>query len=103
MCEQLEKEPDPNEMPVTEAMFPLEVQQAFYVFSLMPDKWEGMAGSYMGKDWSALPALLSIYDIEDKKTVTMFFKHIELEAMSQINKEQKRKQDAEMRRAKAKR
>jgi len=43
------------------------VQQAFLIHGLLPDRWEGMSGHYMGKDMSALGSLLDIYEILDKK------------------------------------
>jgi hypothetical protein len=84
-------------MPVDDSIFPFEVQQALFVHSLLPDRWDGMSGSYMGKDWAALQGLLDIYEIEDKKSVAYFLKHIEAQNMTSVNKELKRKRDAEAR------
>lgn len=97
ICEQTQQEPDPERMPVDDSMFPFEVQQALFVHSLLPDRWDGMSGSYMGKDWAALQGLLDIYEIEDKKSVAYFLKHIEAQNMASVNKELKRKRDAEAR------
>ena len=57
--------------------FPYEVQLAFLIHNTLPDRWEGMSGSYLGKEWSAVGSLLDIYDIEDKKTVIYFIKIID--------------------------
>ena len=103
MCEQLGQEPKLEEMPPEMVDFPLEVQEAFLIHAMLPDRWDGMSGSYMGKDWSALEALLSIQGVNDKKTVCFFLKHIESYSTMSINAELKRKQDASARRAKAKR
>ena len=100
MCEQMGKEPDPNEMPPTLGDFPLEVQEAFQIHAMLPDRWDGSSGSYMGKDWSALETLLKVQDVEDKKTVCYFLKNIEGHHTMNINAELKRKQDAQKRRAK---
>ena len=59
-------------MPLDASEFPEEVQVAFFMFSLLSDKWEGMSGTYMGKDWSQCTQLFEIYKIEDPRT-TMFF------------------------------
>ena len=72
MCEQLGQEPKLDEMPPEMVDFPLEIQEAFVIHAMLPDRWDGMSGSYMGKDWSALEALLSIQDVNDKKTVCFF-------------------------------
>ena len=94
VCERLGKEPDYNKLPMNEGSFPYEVQLAFFIHSLLPDRWDGMSGSYMGKDWSAVGTLLDIHDIEYKKTVIFFLKYIDIYASNQINEEMdaKRKQ-----------
>ena len=101
LCEQLGEEPDPEKMPPAMDMFPYEVQMAFFIYSLLQDTWEGMNGMYMGKNLSGLSTLLDIYEIEDKKTVVYFLTMIDRERMVSINEEVKRKQDADRRKAKA--
>jgi len=100
ICEQLGEEPDPNKMPVDISVFPTEVQQAFLVHETLTDRWDGMSGSYLGKDWSALESILNIYEIDDKRTVVYFLKHVESQYSMSINKELKRKRDAEARKRK---
>ena len=102
MCEQLGQEPDPDEMPPEISDFPLEIQEAFLVHAMLPDRWDGSSGSYMGKDWSPLMDILSIQGVEDKRTVVFFLKHVESYSTMNINAELKRKQDADKRRAKTK-
>ena len=77
MCRQLGKEPDPERIPVSINDFPEEVQYAFLIFQLMPDRWDGMSGSYMGKDWSSAEFFLKLYDIEEKKIVVFFISKLE--------------------------
>ena len=79
-------------MPPDIGDFPLEVQQAFIVHSLLPDRWEGMSGAYMGKDLSALGEIFNIYDIEDKRTVLYFLSYIIRVHSEFINQEVQRKQ-----------
>lgn len=100
ICEQTGKEPDPDEMPPDDSVFPMEVQQALFLHSLLPEKWDGMSGSYLGRDWSALSVLLDVYEIADRKTVVLFLKQVEAHHMASVNKELKRKQDAERRKSK---
>ena len=87
VCERLGKEPDYNKMPIDDRDFPYEVQLAFLLHSVLPDRWDGSSGSYQGKDWSAVGSLLDIYQIEDKKTVTFFLKNVDVLTSNQINKE----------------
>ena len=102
MCEQLGQDPKLDEMPPEVTDFPLEVQEALLIHIMMPDKWDGSSGSYMGKDWSPLNDLLNIQDVQDKKTVCFFLKHIESANTININESLKRQQDAAARRGKAK-
>ena len=102
MCEQLGQEPNPAEMPPDIGDFPLEVQEAFLIHIMMPDRWDGASGSYMGKDWSPLNDLLEINNIQDKKTICFFLKHIDAAHTININQSLKQQQDAQQRRGKAK-
>ena len=79
-------------MPPEIGDFPLEVQQAFLVHSVLPDNWDGMSGAYMGKDLSALGEVLNIYDIEDKRTVFFYLSHIGRVSSNSINEEVQRRQ-----------
>ena len=49
LCEQLGQEPDPEKMPLETSVFPHEVQVAFFIFELLPDKWDGMSGYYFAR------------------------------------------------------
>ena len=61
-------------MPPDRGQFPTEVQEAFMIHDLLPDRWEGMSGSYLGKDWAALSGLLKVYEIEEPKLCVLFLK-----------------------------
>ena len=61
-------------MPLDTSSFPEEVQVAFFVFGLLPDRWDSMSGYYMGKDWSSAYFIFSTYEIEDIKTTVYFAK-----------------------------
>ena len=76
-------------------------QQAFFIHDLLTDRWDGMSGSYFGKDMSSLGTLLDIWEIEDKRTIVYFIKHIEAYKMQKINKEQEQKRKARERSSKA--
>jgi hypothetical protein len=66
MCEQLGNEPIPEEIPAEFSDFPDIIQQAMTIFSILPDRWEGMSGTYMGKDLGILPYLANLYDVADE-------------------------------------
>jgi hypothetical protein len=79
-------------MPPEIGNFPLEVQQAFLIHSVLPDNWDGMSGSYMGKDLSALGEILNIYEIEDKRIVFYYLSYIIRVSSASINEEVSRRQ-----------
>tara|TARA_Y100000356_G_scaffold52577_1_gene42286 strand:+ start:300 stop:566 length:267 start_codon:yes stop_codon:yes gene_type:complete len=87
-------------MPPAMDLFPFEVQMAFFIYNLLQDTWDGMSGAYFGKNLAGLGELLDIYEVEDKKTVVFFMRHIDIERGQSINEEVKRKQDASKRKAK---
>jgi len=88
-------------MPPVLEDYPLEVQVAFLLHDLLPDRWDGMSGSYMGKDFSSIGTLLDIWKVKDKKTCLYFIKHIEARNIDKINKAQERKRKASENKAKA--
>jgi len=72
------EEPDPAKMPLDSSAFPEDVQVAFFMFTLLSDKWEGTSGSYMGKDWAHCPHIFEVYGIEDPQTTMYFMKMYEM-------------------------
>ncbi len=102
VCDQLGEEPDPDKMPVDRSIFPLEVQEAFMLHDFLSERWDGMNGFYLGKDYSALETYIKILDIEDPKQSLYFLKHIEYYNSEKINASIKAKRDAEERKAKMK-
>ena len=86
VCDRLGKQPDPNKMPMDSGRFPYEVQLAFLIYELLPDRWEGMSGSYLGKEWGAIGALLDAYNIEERQIIVFFIKAIDIINSKVINK-----------------
>lgn len=101
MCEQLGEEPNPDKMPLEASDFPEEVQAAFFVYNLLPDRWDGMSGMYLGKDWAALGYIMSLYDIDCPKEVTMFIKVYENIVIKKLTQDRERQRKAEERKQKA--
>lgn len=71
MCEQLNKEPNPEEMPADFNEFPSIVQDAIQIYSILPDVWEGFGGTFLGKDYSILPYLTERVYIIDNHPLLM--------------------------------
>jgi|TARA_R110000764_G_scaffold27827_1_gene65592 hypothetical protein len=87
-------------MPPERGDYPYEVQVAFFIHDLLPDRWDGMSGNYMGKDYAALQVLLDTYEVEERKQVCLFIKHIEARSMQNINDKINKKQKASTPKAK---
>ncbi len=66
MCEQLNKEPDPNEVPPEIEDFPSDIQKALVVFNKLGDRIFADVG-YLGKDYVQLPIYIDTYEVENKK------------------------------------
>ena len=93
ICEQLGQEPDPARMPLEPSDFPVEVQMAFFMHSLLSDVWEGSTGSYMGKDFSILEYLFKLHDIDNPRAIFYFIKiydNIIIEYIGQKNKDKQK-------------
>ena len=69
MCELLGSEPIDSEVPIEYNDLPLDVQEAFSVYKMLPDSWEYMYGSYTGKNYAGLGDILRILKVEDELTV----------------------------------
>ncbi len=101
VCEQLGEEPDPAKMPLDTSTFPAEVQVAFFIFGLLSDRWEGMSGSYLGKDWTNLEYIFKLHEIEpiERPVIFHIMKIYENIIVDYKFKEAEKKRKAEERRA----
>lgn len=89
-------------MPLTDADFPVEAQVAFFIFSYLPDKWDGASGTYMGKDWASLPIIFDIFEVVEDRTLTFqFLKIMEATSIDSTNSKISQKRKASERAAKA--
>ena len=87
-------EPNEEEMPKDPGFLPFEVQTALLVFNILPDKFEGMSGTWMGKDFSALEAIMNIYDIDNRKEVFEYVLLIQREYSNYYSKQQKMRESS---------
>lgn len=61
-------------MPLETSDFPYEVQVAFFIFGFLEDNWDGMSGTYLGKNFGNIEYLFNLYDIEEPKVILTFIK-----------------------------
>ena len=71
------------------------------MFDLLSDVYEGMSGTYMGKDWSHCNQLFNLWEIEDPKIVMFFMKIYERIVIQDRLEEAERREKAEKRKAKS--
>jgi hypothetical protein len=99
MCEQMGWEPSEEEMPIDPSFLDVNAQYALLLLNALPDNWDSMGGSWLGKDYSGLAAIMDIYEIEDKKAVFELLKVAE----DELGKFYRQKQKEQESLAKAKR
>ena len=88
-------------MPLSASSFPEEVQVAFFIFNCLSDSWEGMSGSYMGKDWSEVDYVFKLYEVEEPKIVYYFAKMYERLLIQVRAEDAEKRRKAEERKSKA--
>ena len=72
-------EPKEEDIPKDPSTFSLEAQQALVLVNALPDKWDGMNGIWLGKDYSGLGDILAIYEVEEKREVFELLRVCEVE------------------------
>ena len=99
MCEQLGNQPQASEIPAEYSDFPHQIQEILQIFNILPDRWEGMSGTYMGKDYTLLPYLFDVlFEVEDRQLAMKFL----LIITSLVTSQYAEKQAARQRQAKSK-
>lgn len=88
-------------MPLEPSDFPEEVQVAFFMFSLLPDHYEGMSGTYMGKYWDGIDYFFKLYEIDNPRIVLYFMKLYESELVTYRAEKAEQKRKADERKAKS--
>ena len=69
--------------------FPLEAQQALIMYNVLPDKVEGMSGTWLGKDYAGLTDIMDIYGVDNKFIVFEFLQVLIDEAYKFYSERQK--------------
>lgn len=92
MCEQLGRDPNPDEIPPDWDDFPEIVQSAINIFNMMGDRVYPEIG-YIGKDYTNLPQYIEIYDIEDKDFLLEILHWLDSRAIKKSSEELKREYD----------
>ena len=93
MCDMMGTPPIDSEIPIELSDFPDEVQTAFQVYQILQDHWEGMSGTYMGKNLTGIGEIFDVYEVEknDRRLILELINLIDRERMTQYDI--KRKQE----------
>ena len=65
------------------------------VWLFLSDRWDGMSGTYMGKDWSTINDLFNLFQIKDRRVILYFMKMWESIIVTNKSEEQERKRKAD--------
>ena len=93
MCEQLGTDPESGDIPVDYDDLTNQTQLALYAFELLPDSWDSMNGTYLGKSFNILEFVLE-HLVSNKSswlTVTMLLLYIISIRVEGVNKKMKQK------------
>jgi hypothetical protein len=72
MCEMLGEEPNEDDIPLESTDFPELIQQCFAIYRLLPDIWDTMNGGYLGKDYTIVFNLFTMYKLENYEIPVAF-------------------------------
>lgn len=92
MCEQLGKEPDPEEIPPDMEDFPDIAIHALNTFSSLGDRLVPDVG-YMGKDFTNLPYYMKFYGVEDEQLFLEILTWLESRAIDRSHESMKRERE----------
>lgn len=92
MCEQLGKEPDPEEMPPDYEDFPDIVIYALNVYSMLNDRILPDIG-YLGKDYTNLPIYIETLGIDNKELFLEILDTLDSSAVEQSREMLKRERE----------
>lgn len=69
ICEQMGRDPVPEDIPIEPDELSFETQQALLIFSVLPDQIEGMNGIWLGKNFAGIGDIFDFYGVVDRRQV----------------------------------
>ena len=92
MCEQLNKEPDDEELPPDWEDFPELIQNAINTFNQLGDRVFPEIG-YVGKDYTNLPYFTEMYEVQDTEFFLEILSWLDSRAIKKSSENLKRQYD----------
>jgi len=91
-------------MPLEASDFPLEIQAAFFIYEKLSDRWEGMSGTYLGKNLLEFDLIWDMYSLGTsfkKEVIFDYCRRLESKFIEHRMEEAKKARRAEEKKARA--
>lgn len=75
-----------------ETIFPYEIQEAFQVWNYLTDQWDGMSGTYFGKQVAGVKDVMELLEVSNQKEIFKLVKIIDNKYAKHVNKKSKEQQ-----------
>ena len=75
-----------------DVVFPFEIQEAFQVWGYLTDQWDGMSGTYFGKQMAGIKDVMELLEVSNQKEVFKLVKIIDQKYSKHVNKKEKKQQ-----------
>jgi hypothetical protein len=95
-------EPDEDDLPTSIDTLTIESQLAFEIYRYLPGRWEGMSGSYLGKDLNILPFLYNHYKVENEEASHILYLLQYIDNVVSERLSEKKERDTQLQEAKGK-
>lgn len=89
LCEELGSEPIESEMPIELQDMPVEVEQAYRVYSILPANFDSFNGVYYGKFLEQAPSIMRLLDTDPKQEIMKLLIIIDSIEREEINRKRK--------------
>lgn len=89
LCEELGSEPLESEMPIELQDMPVEVEQAYHVYSILPANFDSFNGVYYGKFLEQAPSIMKLLGTDTQQDVMKVLILIDSIEREEINRKRK--------------
>ena len=90
MCDQLDSEPIEEEIPIEMMDLPDTAQEAWNIYSYLPDRYDSFSGHYFGKSLESISSLFELFEVEDRVTCLKLVTVFDSSETEQINSKKKK-------------
>ena len=90
MCEQLNSEPIDEEIPIELEDLPDEAQEAWTIYSYLPDRYDSFSGHYFGKSLDSIASLFELFNVSNKVSCLKIVTILDRFETEQINSKKKK-------------